>query len=55
MSATLKSTLNADSSMVYEGPALLPIETMVWDLPIQIYPTILTPDPQSQTKYTIII
>ncbi|XP_075221837.1 RAB6A-GEF complex partner protein 2 isoform X2 [Lycorma delicatula] len=55
VSATLNSTLNTDSSTVYEGPASLPIETMVWDLPIQIYPTILTPDPQSQTKYNIII
>ncbi|RZF33861.1 hypothetical protein LSTR_LSTR009885 [Laodelphax striatellus] len=40
-------------STSWQGPQSLAIETMIWDLPIQIYPTVLTPDPHSQVKYSI--
>ncbi|XP_014243659.1 RAB6A-GEF complex partner protein 2 [Cimex lectularius] len=35
----------------WQAPDSLNIETMVWDLPIQIYPTVPTPEPNSQMQY----
>ncbi|XP_046685365.1 RAB6A-GEF complex partner protein 2 [Homalodisca vitripennis] len=46
--------LPTDSS-TWQGPGFLTIETMIWDLPIQIYPSLPTPEPQTNTKYSIIL
>ncbi|KAL1129568.1 hypothetical protein AAG570_012513 [Ranatra chinensis] len=43
-------SLNGDT---WQAPATLNIETMIWDLPIQIYPTIPTPEPNSRMVYHI--
>lgn len=37
----------------WKAPASVNIETMVWDLPIQIYPTIPAPDPYPNTNYNL--
>uniref|UniRef100_A0A1B6M7T0 RAB6A-GEF complex partner protein 2 n=1 Tax=Graphocephala atropunctata TaxID=36148 RepID=A0A1B6M7T0_9HEMI len=46
--------LPTDSS-TWQGPGFLTIETMIWDLPIQIYPSLPTPEPQTNTKYSIVL
>lgn len=37
----------------WRGPVALDIETMVWDLPIQLYPALPTTDPLHENKYSI--
>ncbi|KAI5713819.1 hypothetical protein M8J76_012683 [Diaphorina citri] len=37
----------------WRGPNTLDIETMVWDLPIQLYPALPTTDPLNENKYSI--
>lgn len=37
----------------WQGPASLDIETMVWDLPIQLYPALPTTDPLNDNQYSI--
>lgn len=41
----------------WTGPEHVDIETMVWDLPIQIYPSVpsIANDPHAQTRITIAI
>lgn len=41
----------------WTGPENVDIETMVWDLPIQIYPSVpsIANDPHAQTRITIVI
>lgn len=41
----------------WTGPENIDIETMVWDLPIQIYPPVpsIANDPHAQTRITIAI
>lgn len=41
----------------WTGPENIDIETMVWDLPIQIYPPVpsIANDPHAQTRITIVI
>lgn len=41
----------------WTGPEHVDIETMVWDLPIQIYPSVpsIANDPHAQTRMTIVI
>ncbi|XP_054258121.1 RAB6A-GEF complex partner protein 2 [Macrosteles quadrilineatus] len=46
--------LPPDSS-TWQGPGLLTIETMIWDLPIQIYPSLPTPEPQTNTQYSQLV
>lgn len=43
------------SERVRSAPKHLAIETMIWDLPIQIYPTVTISDLHSQTKSCMII
>nr|XP_018907989.1 PREDICTED: RAB6A-GEF complex partner protein 2 [Bemisia tabaci] len=38
----------------WQGPKSLDIETMVWDLPIQVYPAAPTPDVHAQNKHTMV-
>lgn len=38
----------------WQGPKSLDIETMVWDLPIQVYPAAPTPDIHAQNKHTMV-
>ncbi|KAG8221838.1 hypothetical protein J437_LFUL003472 [Ladona fulva] len=55
----ISETLSDDSDgTVWQGPSALDIETMVWDLPIKIYPTMpanISQVFQSQSKSSIVI
>lgn len=45
----------SENSQSWQAPSMVTIETMIWDLPIQIYPSLPSPEPQTQVKHTIII
>ncbi|KAK9297237.1 hypothetical protein QLX08_008972 [Tetragonisca angustula] len=44
-----KSTIN------WQGPLILDVETMIWDLPVHIHPTTTPPNTAQQTRYNIVI
>lgn len=44
-----------DTTTNWQGPSSLDVETMIWDLPLHIYPSVATTNPAQQTKYNIII
>lgn len=49
----LKVIHNTDQ--IWQAPKSVEIETMVWDLPIQIYPTTTISDLHTQTKSYLVI
>lgn len=44
-----KSTVN------WQGPLILDVETMTWDLPVHIHPTTTPPNTAQQTRYNTVI
>ncbi|XP_066593889.1 RAB6A-GEF complex partner protein 2 isoform X2 [Prorops nasuta] len=44
-----------ENTATWHGPSSLDVETMIWDLPLHIYPTTTPPNTAQQTKYSIII
>ncbi|XP_012272249.1 RAB6A-GEF complex partner protein 2 [Orussus abietinus] len=43
------------STMSWQGPSTLDVETMVWDLPLRIHPTTIPRNTMQQTKYTTVL
>ncbi|XP_073993064.1 RAB6A-GEF complex partner protein 2 [Rhodnius prolixus] len=43
------------SGDTWRAPEFLHIETMIWDLPVQIYPALPSADPNSQYKHSLIL
>uniref|UniRef100_A0A069DTN7 Putative retrograde golgi transport protein rgp1 n=1 Tax=Panstrongylus megistus TaxID=65343 RepID=A0A069DTN7_9HEMI len=43
------------SGDTWRAPEFLHIETMIWDLPVQIYPALPSPEPNSQSKHFLIL
>ncbi|XP_053989101.1 RAB6A-GEF complex partner protein 2 isoform X2 [Hylaeus anthracinus] len=44
-----------ENTTSWQGPLTLDVETMIWDLPVHIYPTTTPPNTAQQTKYSIVI
>uniref|UniRef100_A0A1B6CB05 RAB6A-GEF complex partner protein 2 n=1 Tax=Clastoptera arizonana TaxID=38151 RepID=A0A1B6CB05_9HEMI len=44
-----------DNVQTWQGPSALSVETMIWDLPIQIYPSLPSPEPQTQIKHMLVL
>lgn len=44
-----------DNFTNWQGPSSLDVETMIWDLPLHIYPTTTPPNTAQQPKYSMFI
>lgn len=44
-----------DNTESWQAPSCLDVETMIWDLPLHIYPSTTSPNTAQQTKYSIVI
>lgn len=44
-----------ESTINWQGPLTLDVETMIWDLPVHIHPTTTPPNTAQESRYNIVI